>query len=108
MTRSARGSAAEPGKNVRQKAGLNRAMLDASPARLIELLTYKAARAGGTVMKVDPRHTSQDCSFCGVRVEKSLSERRHRCECGVNLHRDESCLTARRAGQAARRRQRGA
>lgn len=88
MTKSGRGTAAEPGKNVRQKAGLNRAMLDASPARLIALLTYKAARAGGAVVKVDPRHTSQDCSSCGVRVKKTLADRRHICACGANLHRD--------------------
>ncbi|MGY3582272.1 putative transposase [Bradyrhizobium sp. USDA 4341] len=88
LTRSARGTAAEPGKNVRQKAGLNRAMLDASPARLIELLTYKAARAGGMVVKIDPRNTSRDCSSCGVAVEKTLAERRHRCGCGADLHRD--------------------
>ncbi|MGY3582215.1 transposase [Bradyrhizobium sp. USDA 4341] len=88
LTGSARGSAGEPGKNVRQKAGLNRAMLDASPARLIELLTYKAARAGGTVVKIDPRNTSRDCSSCGAAVEKTLAERRHRCGCGADLHRD--------------------
>jgi len=88
MTRSARGSADESGKNVRQKAGLNRAMLDASPARLIQLLTYKAERAGGVVVKVDPRGTSQDCSSCGTRVEKTLAERVHRCDCGTVLDRD--------------------
>jgi len=88
MTRSARGSADEQGKNVRQKAGLNRAMLDASPARLIQFLTYKAERAGGVVVKVDPRGTSQDCSSCGTRVEKTLAERVHRCACGLILDRD--------------------
>lgn len=88
MTRSARGSVAEPGVNVRQKAGLNRALLDAAPGRLIDLLVYKAERAGGRVVRVDPRHTSQDCSACGARVVKPLSERRHVCPCGADLHRD--------------------
>lgn len=88
MTRSSRGSAAEPGTNVKAKSGLNRAMLDASPARLIQLLTYKAERAGGRVIAVDPRHTSQDCSVCGKRVKKSLSERRHICACGADMQRD--------------------
>ncbi len=88
MTKSARGTAAEPGTNVRQKAGLNRELLDAAPARLIQMLTYKAERAGGMVVRVDPRRTSLECSSCGTIVEKTLSERRHVCGCGANLHRD--------------------
>ncbi len=88
MTRSAAGTVDDPGKNVRQKAGLNRSLLDAAPGRLIELITYKAERAGGMVVKVDPRRTSQDCSSCGVRVEKKLSVREHRCSCGTVLDRD--------------------
>ena len=88
MTRSARGSAAEPGTNVRQKAGLNREMLDASFARLVDFITYKAERAGGTVVKVDPRGTSQECSSCGSAVPKTLAERIHRCACGTVLDRD--------------------
>ena len=88
MTRSARGNAEEPGTNVRQKAGLNRELLDAAPARLIQMLTYKAERAGGMVVGVDPRRTSLECSSCGTMVEKTLSERRHICGCGADLHRD--------------------
>lgn len=88
MTRSARGTADEPGTNVRQKAGLNRALLDAAPARLIQMLTYKAERAGGMVVRVDPRRTSLECSSCGTMVEKTLSERRHVCDCGTTLNRD--------------------
>ncbi len=88
MTRSAAGTVAAPGKNVRQKSGLNWSLLDAAPGRLIELLTYKAERAGGMVVKVDPRGTSQECSSCGVTVEKKLSMREHRCSCGAVLDRD--------------------
>lgn len=88
MTRSARGSVDEPGRNVSAKAGLNRALLDAAPGRLIDLLIYKAERAGGRVVHVDPRHTSQDCSACGDRVPKALSVRQHICACGADLHRD--------------------
>ncbi|BCB22544.1 RNA-guided endonuclease TnpB family protein [Bosea sp. ANAM02] len=88
MTRSARGTADEPGTNVQQKAGLNRELLDAAPARLIQMLTYKAERAGGMVVRVDPRRTSLECSSCGTIVEKALSERRHVCSCGADLHRD--------------------
>lgn len=88
LTKSAAGTVDEPGKNVRQKAGLNRALQDAAPGRLIQLLSYKAERAGGTLVKVDPRGTSQECSSCGTKVEKSLSMRVHRCICGADLDRD--------------------
>jgi len=88
MVRSARGTADEPGRNVRQKAGLNRSMHDASAARLFDYLSYKAERAGGTLVRVDARNTSQDCSSCGERVPKDLSQRMHRCGCGAELHRD--------------------
>ncbi|MBS7671709.1 RNA-guided endonuclease InsQ/TnpB family protein, partial [Croceicoccus gelatinilyticus] len=88
MTRSARGTREEPGTNVRAKSGLNRALLDAAPGRLITFLRYKAERAGGMVMEVDPKGTSQLCSSCGATVAKPLSVRRHRCACGADLQRD--------------------
>lgn len=88
MTRSAKGTLAEPGKNIRQKAGLNRALADAAPGRLISMLTYKAERAGGELVKVDPRNTSQECSACGTTVVKVLRDRWHECVCGASLHRD--------------------
>ena len=88
MTRSAAGTLAEPGTNVSAKAGLNREMLDASFGKLVDLLSYKAERAGGMLVKVDPKFTSQDCSSCGTRVAKSLAVRTHRCGCGAGLQRD--------------------
>jgi putative transposase len=89
MTASARGTAEHPGTNVRQKAGLNRALLDVAPARLMDLLSYKAARAGGRLVKVDPRGTSRECSRCGADVPKDLSIRVHDCaRCGLVLDRD--------------------
>ncbi len=66
MTRSAKGTVEEPGTNVRQKAGLNRSLTDTALGRFKELLTYKAERAGGKVITVDPKHTSQTCSACGA------------------------------------------
>ena len=50
---------------------------------------YKAEKAGGTVVLVDPRLTSQTCSGCGTIVRKELSVRVHECsECGLVLNRD--------------------
>ncbi|TLX16861.1 RNA-guided endonuclease TnpB family protein [Rhizobium sp. MHM7A] len=89
MTGSAKGTVEEPGKNVRQKAGINRAMLDASVSRLISFVDYKAERAGGQMVKVNSKNTSQECFFCESIVEKSLDERQHQCpHCGVDLPRD--------------------
>lgn len=73
--------------------GLARAMLakhvnDASWAQLISMLCYKAAKAGGEVVKVDPRGTSQECPDCGQVAVKTLAERIHRCDCGCVLDRD--------------------
>lgn len=89
MTASARGTITEPGVNVRQKAGLNRAMLDVAPGKFVELLVYKAERAGGRVEKVNPRGTSIECSSCGTAVPKELRVRMHACSaCGLTLDRD--------------------
>ena len=57
--------------------------------KLVQLLTYKAERSGGRLIKMNPRFTSQDCSGCGTRVPKTLSERTHHCvACGPILDRD--------------------
>lgn len=44
MTRSARGTVEAPGKNVRQKAGLNRSILDGAPAAFLAMVRYKAKK----------------------------------------------------------------
>jgi putative transposase len=88
MTGSARGTADDPGTNVRQKSGLNRALLDAAPAMLISYTSYKAERADGMMVKENAAYSSQNCSSCDDRVAKALSERTLRCSCGLVLHRD--------------------
>lgn len=89
MTRSAAGTAAEPGTNVAAKSGLNAAILDAGWGRFVQMLRYKAERAGGRVLDVDPRMTSRICSGCGTLVPKPLRQREHACPgCGLVVHRD--------------------
>ena len=65
MTRSARGTRENPGRNVRQKSGLNRSILSQGWGTFLSLLEYKLARRGGRLIRVAPRNTSQTCSACG-------------------------------------------
>lgn len=68
---------------------LARSVHDAAWAQFKSMLAYKAERAGGQLIEVDPRFTSQDCSGCGERVPKALSVREHSCpSCGLVLDRD--------------------
>jgi putative transposase len=62
---------------------------DASWAKFISILRYKAACAGTRLFEVDPYDTSQDCSGCGVKVPKKLDDRCHECpRCGLSIDRD--------------------
>jgi putative transposase len=92
MTRSARGTVEEPGRNVAQKAGLNREILSTAPSAFLAMLRYKAAEAGTVFVEINARKVkpSQRCSDCGRQRKKLLAERRHACECGCNLSRDEN------------------
>lgn len=62
MTRSARGTAAQPGRGVAQKAALNRGILDNCWGMFVTRLDQKAE---GRVQKIHPAYTSQRCSACG-------------------------------------------
>jgi putative transposase len=72
MTRSAKGNIQKPGKNVRQKSGLNREILASGWGLLIRRLENKAP---GRVQKVNPAFTSQRCSACGhIAAESRKSQ----------------------------------
>jgi putative transposase len=91
MTRSARGTIAQPGRNIRQKAGLNRALLDAGFGEFRRQLTYKTTWYGSRLAVVDRFYpSSKTCSTCSaVKSKLRLSERRFRCHnCGAVLDRD--------------------
>ncbi len=79
---------------AKAKAGLNKSMLDAGWSQflsILSILAYKAACASKPVEAVNPAYTSQDCSGCGERIQKSLSVRTHVCtNCGLILDRDEN------------------
>ena len=71
MTASAAGTATAPGKNVRQKAGLNRTILRNGWSVARSMLEYKAAWSGVMLVAVPPAYTSQECSVCGHTVAEN-------------------------------------
>ena len=78
-------------KNMLQNHCMAKSISDAAWRQLIQYTTYKAENAGRVVVLVEPRHTSQRCSGCGMMVEKSLDVRVHECpECGLVIDRDEN------------------
>jgi transposase len=87
MTRSARGTAGNPGRNVRAKSGLNREILRSGWGLLVRRLEQKAP---GRVEKINPAFTSQQCSACGnVDPESRESQARFVCTaCGFACNAD--------------------
>jgi putative transposase len=89
MTRSAKGTAENPGRNIAAKAGLNRAMLDAGFGMIAQLIVEKAESAARSVVYVDPRYTSQTCFSCGHVASENRSGIRFLCGgCGYAGHAD--------------------
>lgn len=89
MTRSAKGTKEEPGKNVAAKSGLNREILRQAWGKLHAMLSYKAEWAGRRFVPVNPAYTSQDCSRCGHRNPGKTPNRVYHCRaCGHRLNRD--------------------
>lgn len=65
MSASASGSLAAPGKRVKQKAGLNKAILDQGWYEFRRQLAYKQDWRGGLLVAVPAPYTSQTCPVCG-------------------------------------------
>ncbi len=99
MTRSARGTRENPGRNVRAKAVLNRGILRSGWGLLVRRLKQKAP---GRVEKVKPHYTSQRCSACGQVDENSReSQAAFRCTaCGFACNADVNAAKNIAAGHA--------
>ena len=68
---------------------MSRSIADASWEQFCQFLSYKAEDAGRKIGFVNPAYTTQDCSKCGFREKKKLSQRVHICSnCGYRTHRD--------------------
>jgi putative transposase len=95
MTRSARGSADRPGRGVRQKAVLNREILERGWGELHRQLEYKCLWYGSRLLAVPSRHTSQTCSACHT-VDSASRENQARFRCRVCGHCEHADVNAAR------------
>ena len=92
MVRSASGTVAEPGRNVRQKSALNRSILDQGWRFLRSFCGYKTAERGGQCLDVPAPNTSRECRMCGhVSTENRISQARFSCvACGHTENADDN------------------
>ncbi|GIH61298.1 RNA-guided endonuclease InsQ/TnpB family protein [Microbispora siamensis] len=105
MTRSASGTVEQPGRNVAQKSGLNRSILDAGWGVFLQVLAHKAESAGRELIAVNPVNTSRTCARCGrVAKENRVTQAAFRCMvCGHTAHADvNAAKNILRAGLALR------
>ena len=85
LTKSARGTIENPGKNVKQKSGLNRVIQDSGWYKLEKFIGERAV-----VHKVDPKYTSQRCSECGhVSKDNRKTQSEFKCmSCNLEMNAD--------------------
>lgn len=90
LSRSAAGTTEAPGKQVRAKSGLNKAILDQGWFEFRRQLDYKLAWNGGHLVAVPPRNTSRTCPGCGhVSAENRRTQAEFCCiECGFAENAD--------------------
>lgn len=90
MSKSAKGTAEQHGRNVKAKSGLNRSILDQGWYEMRRQLEYKQLWRGGQVLTIPPAYTSQRCACCGhTAKENRLSQSRFEClECGYTENAD--------------------
>lgn len=103
MSKSASGSTETPGRNVKAKSGLNKAILDQGWYEFRRQLDYKLAWNGGQLNAVPPQNTSRTCPCCGhIAKENRLSQARFKCvECGFEENADlVGAINVLRAGHA--------
>lgn len=103
MSKSAKGTLEEPGKNVKAKSGLNKSILDQGWHEFKRQLEYKLSWLGGVLELVPAPYTSQKCSSCGhIDKENRVTQSRFECvECGYKKNADiNAALNILEAGHA--------
>lgn len=96
MTKTTKGTAENPGCNVKQKAASNREILDTAPGALYQLINYKVEETGGWFVKSPTKKLkpSQRCPKCWRTAKKDITERVHKCAHQDCLHEDGRDLAA--------------
>ena len=103
MSKSAAGTTDAPGRNVRAKSSLNKAILDQGWFEFRRQLDYKLAWSGGHLIAVPPRNTSRTCPACGhVSKDNRKTQAKFECvECGFEENADVvGAINVLRAGHA--------
>ena len=75
-------------RNMVRNHSLAKSISDASWYQFRVWLEYFGKVFGKITIAVPPHRTSQECSRCGVIVQKTLSTRTHVCRCGCVMDRD--------------------
>ena len=90
MSRSSKGTSEQPGKMVKQKSGLNRAIFDQGWGEFRRQLDYKVAWRGGMLLAVPPHNTSRTCPCCGhISKDNRLTQAQFLCvDCGYENNAD--------------------
>ena len=90
MSKSSKGSVDAPGKKVRQKSGLNKAILDQGWFEFRRQLEYKLNWNGGLLVAVPPHNTSRTCPACGhMAAENRQTQARFECiDCSYENNAD--------------------
>lgn len=90
ISKSAKGTAERPGRNIRAKSGLNRSILDQGWYEMRRQLEYKQLWRGGQVLAIPPAYTSQRCACCGhTAKENRQTQSKFVCQvCGYTENAD--------------------
>ena len=93
MSKSAKGTIEEPGKNIAQKSGLNRSILRQGWHKFEVLLGYKCDWNGSYLELVKPHYSSQECSSCGYTSKDNRKSQKEFC-CQKCEHEENADINA--------------
>jgi putative transposase len=95
MAASAKGTIEEPGRNVRQKAGLSRSIHASAWGLTRTFSRYKARRLHKLVVLAPPHHSSQECRICGhINKDNRVSQSEFVCQdCGHTENADHNAAS---------------
>ena len=77
MTKSAEGTVKDPGRNLKQKSGLNRSLARVAPYGMRMAIQWALFKADGRLILVDPKYTSQTRPRCGYTSSTNRPAQAH-------------------------------